>query len=206
MGGTLSLFCLIVATWCFLLNHFGTFASGCCNWYCSVTQAHLPVIVAIDCGFLIWHNCLFCLEVNFTSHSGTFASGCCNFICSLDLAQLPSVIWHICQLLFQQTFGLFSWHTCHLSSLFGIWLIPSSTITYGILCFLVLHRLQFYFLFLCTAISGCHPFLVFFSVNLYENGAKATYITKGSKAHGKREGGWTSSQARTWKEMSCCIS
>jgi len=50
------------------------------------------VIVAIDCYFLNWHNCLFCLEVIFTSRFGTFASSCGNFISSLDQAQLPSVI------------------------------------------------------------------------------------------------------------------
>jgi len=62
----------------FLLNCFGPLASGCCNCYCSVTWALLPVVVAIDFDLWFWHNCHCLLQLNLLSYSGMFASSCCN--------------------------------------------------------------------------------------------------------------------------------
>jgi len=71
-------FVWLLSPQCLLLNHFGTLASICCNWYCSVTKAHLAAVVVIDAAHWIWHSC-HCL---------------CNWICWINTAlatKWPSV-------------------------------------------------------------------------------------------------------------------
>ena len=126
------------------------------------------------------------LQLNLFSHSGTFASCCCYWFCSLDLAQLPLFVaikfaallgqahlpvvvsmdsWIInlahLPLLPLFDFAAAFWHIFHCVFLLSLLCnLIDSFINYqvrNLMSFSVLlHTLQFCFLWLWTGHSGCH--------------------------------------------------